>query len=980
MRKILYLFITIIFLSLTSCGKQNFKIINMEEVDGVYQTTIDYDVSYINLNNYVESSSKFDVIYNNEVYSSKYELVFNLSDGDNEFIIKGNNNEIKINFFKNHLVNLDIKDKNGNILYKTDVITNVILDFDHVKQNINVPAGYDWDGSIKISLGGSNLYIDGLFQDINIVADTSMIPIFTPKEYEVNVSDELGSTESYVSKVKTGEEITFEIEGLPGYEFKGVYAKDELIEEGDVYHPDMGTEFVIKYEPINYHITYLYDDKEEVVDILYGNKIPEFTPTKKGHSFNGWRLNNQEFNDDVYKHLEDITLTGEFIPSKYVIYYTNILEETHQEITFEEDFELLIPTKEGSKFLGWYLDGNLFENGKYLFDKDITLVAKWEDSKINLNLEDFGGSVSSEAVINSNGSVLLPTPIKENYSFVDWYYDVKYQEKVDELFATEYNNEMLYAKYVHNDDNYIDSFVIEKYNEHISTYDVLTMFNGDSSGFASKYWHKIGIKCVDDKYYVSGIVKNGESLSTLGEYDYIILGYTAYQLYSSFEDANITVGTLVEFSEDLNNISKGNVKILVTFIQRDVSEYYDEVKGYLDSLYNSYHTIEENIELVENYNSIDILWKSSHNEVISSGGIYHAPVSDISVTLSAYIADTLIYEFIVVAKGSGKSTALATGYIYTPYNTITQNAMNVLDIIYCAFLDIDENANFTNESKMTSNINNYIKPLAIKSGTKIVISVNQGPSGAFSAVSTSAELREKLATNIVNFIEKVGIDGIDIDWETPASSEATNFTLLMKTIYEKVKAKNPNYLVTAAIGGGKWQPPKYDLPNSKDYLDYVNLMTYSMATGNGYYQNALFKSTKGATLTSCTIEESIELYNGYGIKNNKILVGIPFYLTVQTGCEGPGSKVGSGKSIWYNQLDTTYALSDTMKEYFDEECGVPYRFDSVNKIFISYENERSIKRKCEYINTMGLAGIMYWQYGQDVNDMLSNAIGKYINA
>ena len=325
MRKILYLFITIIFLSLTSCGKQNFKIINMEEVDGVYQTTIDYDVSYINLNNYVESSSKFDVIYNNEVYSSKYELVFNLSDGDNEFIIKGNNNEIKINFFKNHLVNLDIKDKNGNILYKTDVITNVILDFDHVKQNINVPAGYDWDGSIKISLGGSNLYIDGLFQDINIVADTSMIPIFTPKEYEVNVSDELGRTESYVSKVKTGEEITFEIEGLPGYEFKGVYAKDELIEEGDVYHPDMGTEFVIKYEPINYHITYLYDDKEEVVDILYGNKIPEFTPTKKGHSFNGWRLNNQEFNDDVYKHLEDITLTGEFIPNKYVIYYTNIL-------------------------------------------------------------------------------------------------------------------------------------------------------------------------------------------------------------------------------------------------------------------------------------------------------------------------------------------------------------------------------------------------------------------------------------------------------------------------------------------------------------------------------------------------------------------------------------------------------------------------------------------------------------------------------
>ena len=69
-----------------------------------------------------------------------------------------------------------------------------------------------------------------------------------------------------------------------------------------------------------------------------------------------------------------------------------------------------------------------------------------------------------------------------------------------------------------------------------------------------------------------------------------------------------------------------------------------------------------------------------------------------------------------------------------------------------------------------------------------------------------------------------------------------------------------------------------------------------------------------------------------------------------------------------------------MKEYFDEECGVPYRYDATKQIFISYDNEESIKCKCDYINALGLAGIMYWQYGQDVNDMLSNAIDKYINA
>ena len=93
-----------------------------------------------------------------------------------------------------------------------------------------------------------------------------------------------------------------------------------------------------------------------------------------------------------------------------------------------------------------------------------------------------------------------------------------------------------------------------------------------------------------------------------------------------------------------------------------------------------------------------------------------------------------------------------------------------------------------------------------------------------------------------------------------------------------------------------------DLTVSKNYLDYINLMTYSMATGNGYYQNSLYKSTKGATLTSCSIDESVKIFNDLTIPNSKILVGIPFYTTVQTGSGGPGSKVGTGKSIWYDKL------------------------------------------------------------------------------
>ena len=62
------------------------------------------------------------------------------------------------------------------------------------------------------------------------------------------------------------------------------------------------------------------------------------------------------------------------------------------------------------------------------------------------------------------------------------------------------------------------------------------------------------------------------------------------------------------------------------------------------------------------------------------------------------------------------------------------------------------------------------------------------------------------------------LDGIDMDWETPGSSHARNYTKLMKVIYEKFKAYDSELLITSAIGAGPWQYNYYDLINSNKYV------------------------------------------------------------------------------------------------------------------------------------------------------------------
>ena len=762
---------------------------------------------------------------------------------------------------------------------------------------------------------------------------------------------------------------------VEGYEFLGWYNQGVKCDIGYLVNENITLDAVYKAKEYTIYFDTNGGNIIEPIEVEYGHKIfIEEVPKKEGYTFNGW-VNLVEFMPS-----ENITLLATYTINKYKITFL-VDEKLYLEYELEYGSnipEVSVPSKEGYEFIGW--DKEIPEKmpaGDLVLTGNFKEIPQIEPDEVTLYLESFGGVVDNKAGYNPDGSINLPTPEKDEYKFLYWAYDRFLTEKVESI--KEYNNEILYACYEYDSSLLKDSTVVTLYNKHAVEYDEITMFDSSKSGYTSKYWYKIGIKKRSTDYYISGIAVSGTSISTL-DFDYVILGYSAASNYKDFINMNIEVGDTVKFLIDPEDLNEDLSTNIVSFLSSSGIEDTTEVNKYLDNLYGSIEIVNQNIDLVTSFDQYQITWKTSNRETISATGEYHKPYVTRNVHLSAYIKETLVYDFEVIVEGEvKKSTALSTGYIYTPYSTITQNAMNQLDIIYCAFFDVNKNADWTNLSKMTNYVKTYIYDKAKIAGTKIVISVNQGESGAFGSIAADEVLRKKLADNILKVIKELNLDGVDIDWETPTSAQAVTFTLLMKDIYETVKAANPEYLVTAAIGGGKWQPPKYDLTNSIKYLDYVNLMTYSMATGNGYYQNSLYKSTKGRTLVSCSIDESIEIFNDLTVPNNKILVGIPFYTTVQTESGGPGSKTGNGKSVWYSYLYSTYKLSDTMKEYFDEECGVPYRYDEVNQIFISFDNERSIEVKCDYINTLGLAGIMYWQYGQDVDDMLSNAIGKYIN-
>ncbi|MFA5543369.1 MAG: glycosyl hydrolase family 18 protein [Bacilli bacterium] len=458
------------------------------------------------------------------------------------------------------------------------------------------------------------------------------------------------------------------------------------------------------------------------------------------------------------------------------------------------------------------------------------------------------------------------------------------------------------------------------------------------------------------------------------------------------KDGYIGEWDIIDFTNVTNDLI---VKPVYTF---NDEEKLNEILDSLDFLYNNL-VVNEDIILVNTLEEAIISWSSDEETILSGDGKYKRPYEKQTVNLTATINyKDVIQSRTYQAEVEGYKTlenGIASGYVYRSYDKLSDEFFETMDIIYCAFVLIDVNGGFTgpgsngNSVSYTNNnalrnMTTYVIPKSKEKGIYAIASLGGGgtvPKETFSIIAASDNLRKKFAENSVKLINEYGFDGVDIDWETPLASEKENFTALMNEIYVAVKANNPNHLVTAAITGGMWQPPRYDLPNSIQYLDFVNVMTYGMTSYSGYYQNALYPSSAfnnstfgvGRTLNSCSIEESVDVFNDLSVPSSKLIFGLAFYGMRQTNDNGTWSSAGS---INYTTIKNTILTNSDYIYVYDSKAQVPYIISKDGKTFISYDDPTSVLAKSKYVLDNNLAGLMFWEYGTDLTGDLVHAMNQ----
>jgi len=236
--------------------------------------------------------------------------------------------------------------------------------------------------------------------------------------------------------------------------------------------------------------------------------------------------------------------------------------------------------------------------------------------------------------------------------------------------------------------------------------------------------------------------------------------------------------------------------------------------------------------------------------------------------------------------------------------------------------------------------------------------------------------RRKFARSVHALLKRTWTDGIDLDWEYPASQgpaghafkpeDRRNFTLLVRALREEL---GDRYEVSFAVGGFAEQLEKgFEWDSIMPISDRVHIMSYDLVHGYSKatgHHTALF-STKGQAASA---DAAVKWLVGHGVPKGKVVIGSAFYSRIFSVSDAKGNgflKPGTFKrTVPWSAMDTTITSAKGWVWHHDTQAKASYAFNAAKGEFLTGDDVESVKAKAAYVREQGLGGIMFWQLLDD---------------
>jgi chitinase len=269
-------------------------------------------------------------------------------------------------------------------------------------------------------------------------------------------------------------------------------------------------------------------------------------------------------------------------------------------------------------------------------------------------------------------------------------------------------------------------------------------------------------------------------------------------------------------------------------------------------------------------------------------------------------------------------------------------------------------------------------------------------------------------------------DGIDIDWEYPASAaghagndysaaDTANFTALLAEFRSELDAYGAtigkHYELTATLPAGQDKINLIQTDQIGQYLDYASLMAYDMhgsweTEGPTNFQDPVTQASNDPSTPvppgslDYSVQTAVTAYTtglpAYGIPGgfpaNKLVLGVPFYWRGWSGVSTAGSDDGlyepatgpsaqfslsaTAGTAFYKELESA-GLTNSTYEHWNSATDSAWIYDPSTGSFYTGDTAQSITTKAAYAKADGLGGMFaYSLEGDDSSSTLLNALGS----
>lgn len=228
---------------------------------------------------------------------------------------------------------------------------------------------------------------------------------------------------------------------------------------------------------------------------------------------------------------------------------------------------------------------------------------------------------------------------------------------------------------------------------------------------------------------------------------------------------------------------------------------------------------------------------------------------------------------------------------------------------------------------------------------------------------SSRNSREHIIQKLLEEAQRVGLDGINVDFEALTEEEAPHFIQFVRELSVVCRANN---LVLSVDNPVPQFTGFYNRKEQGIVADYVIIM--------GYDEHTTGSEEAGSVASLPFVKEGIEK-TLQEVPKEKVINGIPFYTRLWT--ESNNGTLSS--EVMTMDAASQYIQENGIEVYWEKETAQNYgellTDNGTQKIWL--EDEQSIEEKMKLISQYELAGVASWKLGFERADVWS-VISQYL--